>query len=1042
MIFQKELLESLKRFKDNVAIHDKEEISYSQLLTQSLKIASFIKSKGIEEQSYIGVSVSHKSSIIKAAIGIFLSRNIFVPIDTELPIDRKKKILEKAEINTIITSKNDKPLQIKTNNHFYIEDIFSEAFSESNISFPKWRSEDDIYLYFTSGSTGEPKGIIGKNESLLQFLKWEINAFSFEPAARFSQFISPYFDAFLRDVFAPLLSGGTICIPQEDAFYTSDQMIPWIEKMAINYIHCVPSVFKLFNTADITSTHFKSLHYVFLSGERIIPSELENWFNKFNTDIRLVNFYGATETTMIRSCYHLKPSDVSKMRIPIGKPIDDTHFQVLNEQMNICGPLVPGELYIATKYLTNGYLKDEVLQAEKFVNLTINDETFTAFKTGDTVKKLIDGNFDLLGRTDRQIKLRGIRIELAEIENAIISHPTVKEALVIPNIEDEKKTIESLEAFIVLKKASKDIQSDFKETFLHTKLPSYMIPSQIHVLDEFPLLENGKTDVQKLLKHRNTEVSSSKAPSNDIEKLLHDIWTDILGVQAISIDANFLKVGGNSISLMRLIGVIYKKFNVRIALSEIFNNLTIEEQAIKICSLQKEDVLKLTKSDTKKLYPLTTNQERIFYQYETNKEDVSYNLPLAWEISEEVSIQKMEDIFKQLIARHEAFRTSFTYQENVLWQKISDDVPFQIEEIFTQGTDQHITEAINVFISPFNLSKSPLLRVAVINAEGFKNVLVLDTHHIICDGMSQIILLKEFVACYNDSKLPPLEFRFRDYSEWENQFRKTEEYVNTKNFWHTMLGNDIPKLQLPVNFKVENLSNSGGSSFTFYIEKHKIDTIVQSFSEKNITPFSVLYSIYHLFLFKLTGQRDIIIGINTLGRIQNELLAMIGMFSKTLPIRFNSDKNSSYSEILPELHNILLQSSENQIYDLSHIKKNLLQNTSQNIADELFDTMFVFQNFDFSVIENSEMDFRSYSLDNETSKYPLSLFATEESEKFCFRFEYYTALFTEEDMKLLGSQFVQLVHTIAENIDVKISNLLQDEDMLNEVEKDEISFNF
>ncbi|MEL7148984.1 MAG: non-ribosomal peptide synthetase, partial [Bacteroidota bacterium] len=381
------------------------------------------------------------------------------------------------------------------------------------------------------------------------------------------------FDAFLRDIFAPLLAGGTICVPpREDDFFTFDKMRSWINEQEITLIHCVPSVFKVLNSNGLSQDDLGRLKYVLMSGEKIAPASLKPWYQLFEDRIQLVNFYGTTEVTMIQSMYKIQPKDVNRVRMPIGNPIPDTELLILDEEMKSCRPLITGDLYIVTRYGSKGYLNNDQLNDEKFITRESGD---IAFKTGDKARTSADGNIEILGRDDRQIKLNGIRVELDEIESVISEVEEITEVVVT----EDKDQPGTLIAFVI-KNKTEQIDDKWKSVLtdhLANHLPAYMIPADFVSLDSFPRLFNGKLNYKKLMESRvSTELVQ---PANDMETRVLDIWKEVLNKQDISVTATIQSVGGNSLSIMRLIAKIYSEYNIRLALSEIFSHSTIRKQA-------------------------------------------------------------------------------------------------------------------------------------------------------------------------------------------------------------------------------------------------------------------------------------------------------------------------------------------------------------------------------------------------------------------------------------------------------------------------------
>lgn len=1039
MVFQKELIKSLLVNSERTAIEKGDQkLSYGQVFAKANKVTAFLSQKSLAKETVIGVNLPERDSFICAVIGVLNSRCMFVSIDESLPRERLKGIISNIGLNYLITSRNSATIDSVESDQYiqkyYIEDI-EEDVNDSEVKFmeyPDFEMDDSIYLYFTSGTTGIPKGIVGRNKSLLQFINWEIKTFEIISDVRVSQFINPNFDAFLRDVFVPLLSGGTICIPPNDAdFYSPEKIVSWIDKQNINLIHCVPSVFRNINSEFLSAKYFTNLKYILLSGERIIPAELDKWYAIFHSRIQLVNLYGATETTMIRAFYKIKPEDVRGVRIPIGNPIDDTELLILDKNFKACNALIPGDLYIVSPFLSKGYFNDLELTKQKFIKINTGKQNGAiAFKTGDTARLLANGQIDLIGREDRQVKIRGIRVEIDEIENRLLQSGFIKNAVVV---KYEDKGIDTLAAFIVRSEELNslcNVRQD-AENYLKDYLHDYMIPSNIVEVSEFPLLPTGKINSHALLE--NLVQEEIVEPENQTEEKLLLIWKDILGDRLISTSDSFNKIGGNSLNIMRLIGLLYSKFNVRVTLSDLFKNLTIKKQSELINSLRKDSLFSVVSAGKKASYNLSSAQERMYYEYELNRKSTAYNMPLAWEIKGTVDIKRINNAVKLLIERHENLRTAFLIVDHRAQQVVKDAGVFEIEEFF----NLNLADELEKFVRPFDLSKAPLLRVGVIHAES-STILVIDMPHIICDGMSQTILGRDFLALYQGKELAMLPFQYKDYAEWEWNFRKTTEYIFNREFWLKSFEGMIPKLDLPITQSTLTKTEQHGGSVNFHIDSEAMKGILSVLTKYEVTNASVLFSIYLLFLYHISGQEDIVVGTNTSGRMLSEFDGVAGMFTKTLPIRFHVNVSDSFTTFAKKVNEYLIQAYSHQLYDLADIVTELNKKNSAPISS-LFSAMFVSQNFYETDIASD--DFSEYYFEKSVSKYPITLMSGEADNGFYFRMEYSSSQFAKADIDFLIEQFKTLVTLVAGNSEVAMREYICS-DTHSGIAEDDIVFNF
>lgn len=578
MVSNKTLLYSrfnyvVNNFGDNIAIlHGGNSISYYQLDKLTNNIANYLLNLNISIGSIIAVDIKNRFDLIVAILGIGKAGFVFAPFDDGFNQQKKVDTIAKYKVDYIITDSLEnwcEMTEIKVMTFSMImenTDITPPIINQSNI--------DDLYLYFTSGTIGYPKAILGLAKSLFHFIDWEITTFSINERFRIAQLTNPMFDPFLRDVFVPLFSGATLCIPDESDFLLdARQLLEWISLNKINLIHTVPSVLYTMIQED-SYVDIKDLRYIFLAGEGINVNKLKRWYELYN-QTTIVNLYGPTETTLAK-CYHIiSEKDLSRIRIPAGKAINDTNIYVMKDNMIECDPFEVGEVYINTNYGSKGYYKNDILNKECFVH----DHSYPysmLYKTGDLGKKLDDGSLELLGRIDRQVKIRGVRVELSEIEYLINSKFDIDETIALP--DEENQTV-----VLYVKPHKKDSPPAEDEilTFLSQRLIKQSVPSKIICISSVPRKVNGKIDYLELKKLENHRQLTNiiNEDMGDIGNKLLELWKNILNVSNISSTDNFFRLGGHSLNLMSLMHKIKETFGVTIPLATLFKHPTIAEQA-------------------------------------------------------------------------------------------------------------------------------------------------------------------------------------------------------------------------------------------------------------------------------------------------------------------------------------------------------------------------------------------------------------------------------------------------------------------------------
>jgi len=581
------------------------ELSYPELERRSDQIANFFHEKLLKgspgssgETFNVAVLLDRSPGIITSLIGLLKAGLVFVPISPNIPTKRLELLLNEIIARWVVTSLtyyNRFEEFFKTHNEMTVllvepdlrdtgpglpPSTFTIDFNDSQgeLEF-EMRYNKHCYIYFTSGSTGIPRGVLGRHKSLHHYLDWQIHEFNVDDTFQVSQFIPPSFDPYLRDVFIPLLAGGTICIPDYNTLMNPAKLIAWIDENKINLIHMVPSLFKLVSQEIPGPDHFVDLKYVFLAGELLRGSDIRRFIEIFAGRIRLVNQYGPTETTLAKFFYIIKPGDINKSIIPVGKPIKGAEALILDQQRRKCLTGNSGEIYIRTPYISSGYFNKKELNKEVFIRNPFSpDKNDIIYKTGDIGRLLFDGNIELTGRVDNQVKIRGQRVEPGEIENLLLNIPHIKEAVVVD--KEDKNGEKFLCAYLVL-------ESDRAggtgpgvaqiKSLLSKDLPGYMVPSYFITLDALPLNPNGKTDRKALKKLEiNIEPEAAyTAPGNELEEKIAGIWKETLKLDKVDVNENFFNVGGTSLNAIAINSQINEMLTIEIPIVKFFEYPTI-----------------------------------------------------------------------------------------------------------------------------------------------------------------------------------------------------------------------------------------------------------------------------------------------------------------------------------------------------------------------------------------------------------------------------------------------------------------------------------
>ncbi|MGB7606025.1 MAG: amino acid adenylation domain-containing protein, partial [Lutisporaceae bacterium] len=592
------------------------------------------------------------------------------------------------------------------------------------------------YVIYTSGSTGKPKGVMIEHRNVINTLTGLEKAYPVNEEDAYLLKTTYTFDVSVTELFGWFMGKGRLEILPQGKEKDPREITKVIEERSITHINFVPSMLNLWieELGKGTRQQQSKLKYVMAAGEALSSSTTESFY-KEEKQARLENIYGPTEITIYATSCSIERNKLYS-NIAIGKPMQNVKAYILDSNKKLQPIGVPGELCIAGESLARGYLNRAELTTEKFVDNPFEPGT-KMYRTGDLARWLSDGNIVFLGRIDHQVKIRGYRIELGEIETQLLSYQGVKEVIV--TAKEDNSGSKYLCAYLV---GERDFTVGELRQHLGKELPDYMIPSYFVQLEKLPLTVNGKID-RKALPEPDGSMASGityEAPTNAVEEKLVTIWQEILKIDKIGIRDNFFELGGHSLKATSMVGKIQKELEVEILLKEIFQGSTIKEISDKIKEKEKAAYIKIEPVEEKEYYKASSAQKRLYTLQQFDLESTSYNMPMVLKLKGELDKQKLENIFKQLIQRHEALRTSFEIRNEEIVQIVHPAVSFSITDYGYIETEMQ--ENIEDFVKAFDLSKAPLLRVGLMSyakekqARQAEHILMIDMHHIITDGVS------------------------------------------------------------------------------------------------------------------------------------------------------------------------------------------------------------------------------------------------------------------------------------------------------------------
>ncbi|MCW3466086.1 non-ribosomal peptide synthetase [Chitinophaga nivalis] len=998
-------------------VYRNNDYDYTALQTRAYQVAAALTAQQLPPGSYVGIMCEDRYQLISAVLGILFARHAFVPLEITLPANRLAAMITQTDIRYIITDlpPAERPV-MEVPLHWLTMELMTGD-TGFTVDRNSYLPEDNVYMYYTSGSTGVPKGVIGKNKGLAHFIDWEINAFQVDADFRCSQFTNPGFDVFMRDILVPLCAGATLCIPDGNILAAGEGIGQWLAAQRIRLIHCVPSLFKLFNTPATAQDGLKDLAYVLLAGEKIPAQDLAAWYHHFGDYTQLVNIYGPTETTLAKSFYRIKPADIHRSYLPVI-PLPGSQFLILDKDGRICPVGVAGEIYIRTPFRSGGYYNMPEANAQAFI---INPFSGRAddllYKTGDTGRKLSNGEIELLGRADQQIKIRGIRIELEEIRKNILTYPDIQDAVLLVKTDQEgEKTICAYIVATVLP------EEKTLRTYLSDRLPDVMVPTYLLFIPEIPLTPNGKINRKALPEPDYVSGAGVVAPENETEEILTDLWAAVLKTdrEKISTTRSFFEMGGHSIRIFHLTNKIQQTFSVKITFAEVFRHNTIKAQAAVIQAAATGVAEVIPSVGEKAFYPASPAQQRIYYQHLLHKESIAFNISLPVSIQGTLDIPRIRDTFRQLLEKHAGLRTGFILTENGLRQQIAAacEVPLTILPATQYNT---VGEAFLDFIRPFDPATPPLMRAVVMTHPEAGHLLFIDLHHIIADGASLDILMQDFSNIYRGQSWSTPALRYVDYAGWMHEGKG--QLQQQRAFWEQQLVSPLPRLELPVLQNPDEIDEYHAAVKVLTIADIHYQQVKTYAVGAGVSDFMLLLSAYYILLSKLSGSTDIIIGTDVIGRTQPALREVVGSFVNILPLRLEVAPDHVFADLLVQVKSRVLEAFENQDFQYDQMRE-LVGPETAALKNPIVQVHFSFSN----VVEgNGELNgFAYYPLESrrdEISEYEFKLEVRENAGQLHISFIYLTALYDNDTIALLMTYYRNILLSVLHNDQITISDI-------------------
>jgi len=982
-----------------------ESISYAELNARANRLARRLVARGVGAESVVAISLERSPEIVVALLAVNKAGGAFLPVDPAYPAERRRWMLEDSGARIVITH-SSLAADLPTTNAVVIavDGMATEIDREEDADLSiEVDPENAAYVIFTSGSTGRPKGVVVPHRGIGNLAARFAELFGVGAGSRMLQFASFSFDATVGEVAVALLNGATLVVAEAERI-AGPGLLALLRDEEVTATLLPPSLL-----AALPDAELPALRTLIAGGEAVSPEVARRW----GAGRRFLNAYGPTEITVAASV-SVDPAPADG-RVPIGPPMPNVRAYVLDPAMRPVPIGVPGELYVGGVQLARGYLDRPGLTAERFVPDAVSGEPGARlYRTGDRVRRLESGETEFLGRVDQQLKVRGFRVETGEVESVLLEHPAVREAVVLARGEGDSRRLVAYAA------ASADARPTAAELKAHlaSTLPEHMVPSAIVILDAFPLTPNGKIDRRALPDPDLGADEDRAAPRTPTEEILAGIWSELLRVGSVGVDDGFFALGGHSLLATRMVSRVRETLGVELPIRAVFEDATLAALAARVdASLRAGDGVPLPPLAPRGHdgdAPLSFTQERLWILQRLSPESPAYTVPSTFRFGGALDAGVLERALAEIVRRHHALRTVIAQTPDGPVQRVVEvDFHLPVRDVTDLPPGAREAEAARIvaedLAAPFEMEGGALFRILLVRIAPDDHVLHLSAHHVVYDGWSAGVFVRELTALYDafldgrPSPLPDLPVQYADYAEWQRGWMTDEAVARQVGYWTERLAGAPPLLELPTRRPRPAVQGYAGGVVGGALPPELLAGVRALARREGATPFMVLLAALDVVLSRWSGQDDVVVGTQVAGRTHAGTEPLLGVFLNTLVLRADLSGAPSFREVLARVREAALGAYAHGDVPFERVLEALRVPRSLGHSP-VFQVMVNYQNFGGEGGAPAGLEALPFGAGEAVSKLDLTLYASERADGLGLALVYAAELFDEAAMRELLEQ--------------------------------------
>lgn len=979
-------------------------LDYAGLNRRANRVAHALIARGVGPDVRVAICAERGFDLVTGLLGILKAGGAYVPLDPGYPAGRLDYMLEDSAPRMMLSQRSLASRVPKTTMPVIWLDE-PDAFEgmpehDPDPSALGLTTSHLAYVIYTSGSTGRPKGAMNQHDAVVNRLLWAQSQFALDADDHVLQKTPAGFDVSVWEFFLPLLAGARLVLARPEGHKDPAYLADLIDSSGITVLHFVPSMLRAF-TATVGAERCQGLRQILCSGEAL-SAALQNQVLARWPDTALYNLYGPTEAAVDVTCWRCTPSD----DVPIGRPIANTRIYVVDRHGAPVPVGVVGELLIGGTQVGRGYLGRPDLTSERFqVDPFLQGGRL--YRTGDLARWRVDGVLEYLGRNDQQVKVRGFRIELGEVEAQLSACEGVREAVVVAR--DDASGATRLLAYVVPDPhRSNSLSAAALRERLSSQLPDHMVPSAFVLLPALPVTSNGKLDRTALPAPDHAAMTEQAyiAPEGPTERALAGIWSELLGIDHVGREDHFFERGGHSLVAVQVAARVRATLGVEVPLREVFLRPVLRELAWMLERIgSTAPSVKIERADRTALLPLSWAQQRLWFLDRLDPAaSLAYHIPAALRLTGHLHREALGRALDRIVARHEVLRTRFELVGHAPTQCIdSETTGFSLidEDLSELPAESRASALLHLGAleaeQRFDLSNGPMIRGRLLRLSAQEHVLLVTQHHIVSDGWSIGILIRELMALYaafaagREDPLLPLPIQYVDYSVWQRR-HLADKLEADAAYWREQLAGAPALLELPTDRPRPAVQTYAGSSVPIRISPSVTSGLREVAQRHGATLFMTLLAAWSVLLVRLSGQDEVVVGSPVANREREEIESLVGFFVNTLALRVRTGDATDIGSLLTHVKAMALDAYAHQALPFDQVVEAVqpVRNLSHNA---IFQSLFSLDTTHRTSLRLDDLTLEELAPAQTSADFDLSLSLVEDEEGLSGRLEYATDLF-------------------------------------------------